>query len=96
MTEGENAVLLSLVGRMAMLETLNANLLAHFCIQFDQPVALAAHILDATETTLLNRQRTAAAPEERQIAEAALTSYAELSKAMLSMVNRIAVPEGRG
>ena len=85
----------SLVGRVAMLETLTAHMLAQLMLQFDQPVPLAARILDGVETNLLSAQQVA--PEAgRRSAEVALASYRRLSRSILAMVTRIAEPGGNG
>lgn len=87
--------LASLDGRIAMLEVLTANILAHFCIQFDQPIPLAAHVLDHTERSLLRAKEVA--PEAGiASAKAALASYARLSEATLMMINKLAPPLGNG
>ncbi len=83
-----------LTGRMAMLEALNANMLAALVLQTDRPIPLAAHIMDATVTTL-QRQKFETEVEQR-IQRAALDSFSGLSEAMLAMVNRLAVAQGRG
>lgn len=91
MTEEESSTITSLVGRMAMLETLNANMLAFFVLQFDQPIRMAASIMAATEDDL----RKQGAPNPA-IQAAALASFANLSKAMLALVTRLAAIQGQG
>lgn len=88
------ALVAGLTGRMAMLETLNANLLARLVAQFDNPIPLAASIMDAT-ITQLSRHRPDQTEVEQRIQRAAIQSFEGLSTAMLAMINRIAEPQGR-
>ena len=95
MTDAElQGLVTGLIGRMAMLETLNANMLAHLVTQFDQPVALTASIMDAT-ITQLSRVDPNKSDAERRVQAAAIESFDGLSRAMLAMVNRISEPQGR-
>ena len=89
------AGMVSLIGRMAMLEVLITQMHAHFCVQFNDPVPMAAHILDAVQRNLVAAQQAAPEPE-RQVANEALASFKGLSDAMMAMVNRIATPKGSG
>lgn len=83
----------SLTGRLAMLETLNANFLAQMCVQFDRPVEFAATILDNVERQLVSTQERS--PEaDRIAADTAVASFNHLSDAMLAMINRLAEPSG--
>lgn len=91
-TEAEIA---DLRGRLAMQEVLMGQMLAHLCTQFANPVHLIAHIMDATETSLIRAQQAAPA-SQRLAADTALASYQNLSRHLLALVNRIAEPGGKG
>jgi hypothetical protein len=96
MTDEEmTTAMTSLVGRMAMLEVLNANMLAHMCLQFKDPVRLAGFIMAETAENL-QRARDRAPVEERPTADYALASFDNLHRAMLALVTNLATASGNG
>lgn len=82
-------------GRLAMLETLTATLLAHTAAHISDPVQFMGQVMADVERNL-ERARDAAKGEAEDCADVALTSFTALGNHLLAHINRHADPVGRG